>query len=116
MNDEYLLSKGYKSYPATRFDSDLTVLRFQKRFDDDTGKKYFINVLKNSWDFMDESRRGRWWKPFTYTYEIQITMFEGKKPINLEFFSDWTLEEVEQYMEKLFKCMNHNYYEKWDEC
>lgn len=116
MNDEYLIKKGYKEYPPTRFDTtDFTVKRFQKRFDDENGKKYFIDVLKNSWIFVEPSRRDSWWKPYTYTYEVQITMFEDRKPLNMEFFSSWTLEEVEEYMERLFETMKFNHYEKWDE-
>ena len=42
-------------------------------------------------------------------------MFEDAKALNLEFFSDWTLEEVEKYMEDLFDKMKPNYYESWDE-
>ena len=86
----------------------------EKRFDDDFGKKYFIDVLKWSHDYVPVDRRDKWWKPFTYHYETQITMFEDAKALNLEFFSDWTLEEVEKYMEDLFDKMNLNYYETWN--
>ena len=41
-------------------------------------------------------------------------MFEEAKALNLEFFPDWTLEEVEKYMEDLFNKMNLNYYETWN--
>lgn len=41
-------------------------------------------------------------------------MFEETKALNLEFFSDWTLEEVEKYMKDLFDKMNINYYETWN--
>ena len=40
-------------------------------------------------------------------------MFEGEKALNLEFFSDWTLEEVEKFMEDMFEKMKLNYYESW---
>ena len=46
MTDEYLLERGYKQYKPTQFDNESVVARFQKRFDDDFGKKYFIDVLK----------------------------------------------------------------------
>ena len=116
MNDEYLLEKGYKKYPPTKFNSDLTVAMFQKRFDDNTGKKYFINVIKNSWGFVPASRRDKWWTPFTYEYEVQVTKFEEEKALNLNFFSSWSLDEVEKFMEEFFNKMNPNYYETWDEC
>ena len=62
---------------------------------------------------MPVSRRDKWWNPFTYHYETQVTMFEGEKALNLEFFSDWTLEEVEKFMEDMFEKMKLNYYESW---
>ena len=115
MNDEYLLEHGYKQFSPTIIDSSLVVSKFQKRFDDDFGKKYFITVSKWSHEYVPTHRRDKWWKQFTYTYDVQLSMFEEEKTINLEFFSDWTLEEVENYMEELFEKMKPNYYESWDE-
>ena len=115
MTDEYLLEHGYKQYsPMPTLDSDLVVAKFQKRFDDDFGKKYFIDIKKWSHDFIPEYRRDKWWKPFTYTYEVYTTMFEEEKPMNLEFYSDWTLEEVEKFAKDFFEKMKPNYYESWD--
>ena len=113
MTDEYLLERGYKQYKPTQFDNESVVARFQKRFDDDFGKKYFIDVLKWSHDYVPVNKRDKWWKPFTYCYETQVSMFKEEKSLNLEFFSDWTLEEVEKYMEEMFEKMKLNYYESW---
>lgn len=114
MNDEYLIECGYKEYKPTRFDNESVVARYQKRFDDDFGKKYFIDVLKWSHGYIPEYRRDKWWKPFTYCYETQITFGEDEKALNFEFFSSWTLEEVEKFMEDFFEKMKPNYYESWD--
>ena len=114
MTDEYLLERGYKQYkPTPILDSDLVVAKFQKRFDDDFGKKYFIDVLKWSHDFVPEHKRDKWWKPFTYSYEVYLTMFE-EDPMKIEFYSNWALEAVEKYMEDFFEKMKPNYYESWD--
>ena len=113
--DKLLLNKGYKEYESTRFDNNSVVSRFQKGFNDEFGKKYSINVLKWSNDCIPIDKRGQWWTPFSYTYEVQISMFKEDKPINLEFFSSWNIEEVEKYMEELFEKMKPNYYESWDE-
>lgn len=110
MTDGYLISKGYKKYKPTPFDQEnFVVARFQKRFDDEIGKKYFINVVKYSWDFIDESKRDT----YIYEYEGQVSFGENKKSLNLRFSDAWAIEEVEEYMEKLFKVMDANYYEKW---
>ena len=68
---------------------------------------------KWSHDYVPVNRRDKWWKPFTYCYETQVSMFKEEKSLNLEFFSDWTLEEVEKYMEEMFEKMKLNYYESW---
>ena len=115
MTDKYLIERGYEQYPPiSSFYSDYIVAMFQKRFDDDFGKKYFINVLKWSHDYIPENRRDEWWQPYSYEYEIQITMSNDDNGIDLKFHSSWTLEEVEYFMEDYFKKMKPNYYEDWD--
>lgn len=113
MNDEYLIERGYTEYKPTRFDNESVAARFQKRFDDDFGKKYFIDVLKWSHDYVPKYRRDKWWKPYTYHYETQVTFGEEENALNFEFFSSWTLEEVEKFMEDFFEKMKPNYYESW---
>lgn len=113
--DEYLKNRGYKEYKPTQFDNDNVVLRFQKRFDDDFGKKYFIDALKWDNSYIPIYQRDKWWKPFLYTYETQITVSKDENPVNLEFFSGWTIEQVEKFMEDFFERMKPNYYESWDD-
>lgn len=113
-DDKYLLMRGYKEYSPTQFDNESIVARFQKRFDDDFGKKYFINAVKWSYDFVPESHRDKWWEPFSYEYEVQVEIGD-EKPLNLNFFSDWSIEQVENFMEEFFEKMKPNYYESWDE-
>ena len=95
LTDEKLLERGYKQYSPTPFDNSSIVARFQKRFDDDFGKKYFIDALKWSQEYVPLDRRDKWWKPFVYEYEVQITIGENENSINLGFFSSWTIEDVE---------------------
>lgn len=115
MNDEYLLECGYKQYePVPVLDNDSIVAKFQKRFDDDFGKKYFIDVAKWSHDYVPVDRRGKWWKPFSYEYHLYVTMFEEEKPIYFNFGTSWTIEEVESFAECFFDKMKPNYYESWD--
>lgn len=114
LTDEKLLAMGYKQYAPTGLDHEIVVSRFQKRFDDQYGKKYFINVLKNDHSFIPESQRGDWWTRYRYTYEVQVTCDTGEKTLNLEFFADWTVEGVEKFMADMFEKMKLNYYELWD--
>ena len=45
-------------------------------------------------------------------YETQINIDD--KPINLTFYNSWTIERVEQYVEKMFQLGLFDYYEKWE--
>lgn len=116
MTDEYLLDRGYRQYSSTPvLDNDSIVAKFQKRFDDNFGKKYFIDVAKWSHNYIPASHRDKWWEPFSYAYHLYVTMFEEEKPIYIEFGTSWTIEEVENFAENFFKKMEPNYYESWDE-
>ena len=114
MTDEYLLEKGYRKYPSTPLDDEYIVARFQKRFDDDFGKKYFIDVLRWSHDYVPTFYRENNWEPYSYEYEIHFSMYEEEKSLNLKFFNSWTLEEVEIFAEDFFNKMKPNYYESWE--
>ena len=114
MTDEYLLEKGYRKYSPTPFDNESIVARFQKRFDDDFGKKYFINILRWSQDYIPVSHRGDYWEPYAYEYEIHFSMHEDDKSLKLHFFNNWSLEDVEMFSEDFFEKMKPNYYEDWD--
>lgn len=111
--DQYLIARGYKKYPPTPLDSELVVTRFQQRFDDEHGKKYFINVVKSSMDFIPEQHRGPCWEPYKYSYEVQVNFGDDEKTLNMEFFSDWPVEHVENFMEEFFDKMKPNHYELW---
>lgn len=114
INDEYLIEHGYRQYKPTKFDHSDVIARFQKRFDDKFGKKYFIDVLKWSNYYVPDERRDNWWKPYIYEYEIQVNFGKEENYLNLKFFSSWKLEDVEKFMEDFFEKMKLNYYESWD--
>lgn len=114
--DEILTDRGYREYPKTVFDNDHVVARFQKRFDDEIGKKYFVNVVKLDCSYVPLDKRGNHWTPYIYEYECYLSMFDEDKPVKMEFYAGWLVEEVEEYAEKVWQQMGHNYYERWDEC
>ncbi len=115
MTNEYLLEQGYKKYSKTPFDNEFIVARFQRRFDDDFGKKYFIDVIRWSNDYVPVSHRGSNWELYSYEYEIHFSMYEEEKSLKLKFFNSWSLKEVEDFAEDFFKKMKPNYYESWDD-
>lgn len=115
--DEYFFNLGYKKYDKSQFDSDITIYNFQKRFDDEKGKKYFIDVHKvsNEWFSVSEKNKERY-VPYSYTYSCQLYKKGTHAPVNMEFFSDWTIDQVEEFVEKLFQNGELDYYEEWDKC
>lgn len=83
---------------------------------DKNGKKYFIDVHKISNEWMPESqKRQERYKPFYYEYSCQLYKKNTHAAVNMEFFSDWTIEQVEDFVEKLFQSGGLDYYEKWNE-
>ena len=115
MTEEYILNKGYRKYPPTEFDSDIVVCKYQKRFDDEIGKKYFIDILKYNNSFVPKEKRTEPWEEYSYEYETQVTFGNKQSTIDFTFFADWTLEAVEQFLADFFDKMGINYYEIGDE-
>lgn len=50
-----------------------------------------------------------------YEFEMQVTIGEGNKVINMCYFYDWTLDSVEKFATNFFDKMKINYYEIGDE-
>ena len=109
MSDDDLLEKGYVKFKPSKFDGDNVEVLFQKRFDDDIGKKYFITVKK--WK--------AWKHPYTLetfpsVYEYNIQMYKkGDRDLALDllFHSSWNLIDVEKYTDELWNTGLFEYYE-----
>lgn len=113
LTDDYFLNRGYKKYDRTQFDSEMVVCNFQKRFDNENGKKYFINVHKNSHEWMREcDKQQDWYTPYSYEFSCQLYKKDTHAAINMQFFSNWTIEQVEEFVEKLFRNGELDYYER----
>lgn len=109
--DEKLIERGYHAYPPGPFDDDGIIACFQKRFDDEEGKKYFINVHK--WRPLEHPHTHDT-IPSGYEYAVQLETKDKRNPINLLFFASWSIEEVEQHVETLFATGMYRHYEYWD--
>lgn len=115
--DDYFLDHGYKKYNKTPFQSDMILYNFQKRFDDDVGKKYFIDVHKATNEWMREwDKQQSWYTPYSYTYSCQLYRKDTRAAVDMEFFSSWAIDQVEEFVENLFQSGKLDYYEKWCEC
>jgi len=97
-------------YKPTPFDSDGVETRFQKCFVDELGKKYFIDIVK--WQPMELNNGNRYGA--TYEYETQFYKKGTHDAVNIEFICSWSIEDVEDYLEKLFETGLFEHYELWD--
>lgn len=104
MTDKEILNRGYHRYERTPFDKDWVECHFQKRFDDEVGKKYFIEI--NKYEHLTEN---------PYEYEVYLEPKNYKGTIRILFYAGATLDEVEKQVEELFATGNYEYYEKWEE-
>jgi hypothetical protein len=89
---------------------------FQKRYDDEIGKRYFITI--NKWRAFRHPYTGEEF-PATYEYSVQLYKKDGRhdvKAVDFLFHSTWSVDEVEEYMNKLFETGLFEYYEKWEDC
>ena len=112
--DSYFKAKGYERFEKTPFDSETVVCNFQKRFDDDTGIKYYIDIHKHDHSWMPEREKQRpWYTQYGYEYSCQLYSKDRHNPIDLLFHSSWTLEDVENFVENMFSSGMLDYYEKF---
>ena len=111
MDEKEIREKGYHEFSKTPLDNDGIEKRFQKRFDDENGKRYFINISK--WKEFVHPHTG---DVFPVNYEFNIQMYERKthNPVNMLFFSGWEIDSVEKLAEWLFESGKFDYYEKND--
>lgn len=116
MDEKYLEERGYHKYKRTMFDSNWVSARYQKRFDDDTGKKYFLDILEYDNSDLKARMPDVNFQKYDYEFEVYLTFFgDEDKPIQCKMYAGWTLEEAEMMAEKMFQTLGANYYEKWEE-
>ena len=54
-------------------------------------------------------------KDCTYEYSTQLYRRDTHDAVDISFHSSWTLEQVEEHVEGLFKTGMYDYYERWSE-
>ena len=109
---EILTNKGYSEFvPPTILSKFENVLfAFQKRFDDEKGKKYFIDIYIHKelvHPYTNESLG------FAIESSTQLTFGEERYPVNIELFAGWSIEEIENKVQEIWEKCNANYYEEW---
>ena len=112
MTDQELLDRGFKQFNPTPFDSDGIETCFQKRYDDDVGKRYFITVHK--WKPMTHPHTHEVF-PASYEYNVQLSGKANHDAVDVLFHSTWELDAVEDCLRKMFETGMFDYYEKFND-
>ena len=111
--EKKLTEHGYKKWiPYSRI--DVFEYSYQKRFDDDLGKKYFIDF--QFYNYM------KYYRDHGISVKASVTFNNdneepGKldKPVWLDFDFN-SIEQAEAFVEVMWKASNSQYYELWSEC
>lgn len=103
----YLLPLGFKEFEPPKFRSyeGITTM-FQKRYDDEIGKKYFIDA--KIWDYTKYPQIP---EKFHIEYEGQYYQKGTHDAVNFNFI-DWTLDQVEEFIDNLFELGVIEHYER----
>lgn len=107
-NEGYLKEQGFHPYPPTPFDPDSVVRRYQKRYDDDIGKKYFLDCRIWDWSWTDKVP-----EPLSYELLTQLYQKGTHEAIDMTFH-DSDLALVEQFIDALFDAGLVEHYEEWE--
>ncbi len=106
---DYLISHGFKEY-HDYLASPGVAASFQKRYDDELGKKYFINVDVWDWTYTNKI-------PENYVIEFNGQYYQKGTHSAVNFtFINWKLEQIENWLDSLFDNHLIEHYELWDEC
>ena len=111
-SDEYFLKRGYEKYSRSPIDNGTVECLFQKRFDDDKGKKYFITIKKWDWHWAKDSMGDA--PLITYEYHTQLYKKDTHDAVNIDWHSSWNLDDVEKMAEDLWQTGWFDYYEEWE--
>jgi hypothetical protein len=111
MTEQDILDAGYKEYSKTPFDHEGIEKNYQKCISDKNGKRYFIDIHK--WKDMKHPYTGEIIKG-GYEFTSQMNHFIFDKPMDINLFSGWTIEEAEQTIERIWEAQ-FKYYERYDE-
>jgi len=106
VNVENLQAHGYKPYSQGNLKqkfADSYIGSFQKRIDDQEGKKYFINVNQFTFDLPIMNKE-------TYDFSCQFTNRDGKHVnVSLHWEPTMTISYIESFYEEMWQNMKFDY-------
>ena len=100
---ETLINSGYRKYPATWRPYASAV--YQKRVDDEHGKKYFVNVYEYAGTMSSPK----------YSYEGDAQFVDGYgNTFNVQLLHPESVEQVDEFFERIFVSLKCEHYEEWE--
>lgn len=116
VNKELLPEAGYKEFVSPLYrNSELYISSFQKRFDDELGKKYFITV--NTYDYTSINKdMGIKSEADSQFYIVRPD--DSEITFNVQCFidKDSTIDGMENFFSNIWTQMGCRHYERFDEC
>ena len=97
---DQLIAAGYNPFKQKGV-REYTEAFWQKRFDDDKGKKYFITIAEYG-----NSEHNFMYSPFTQFESHNVTF-------DIEMHHPESVEQIEEFFESTWVRMDCNYYSEW---
>lgn len=105
---DWLINNGFKEYNKTQFDSSAVDHCYQKCYSDSLGKRYFIDVKHYALihPYTEADLSG-------YEVSGQFYLKDSHNAVNMNFL-DSDVNEVEEFIDKLFDEELLEHYELWE--
>lgn len=108
ITSDQLLAAGYQKHSVHH--KQYATCLYQKRFDDKNGKRYFIRFYEYDNRQSKRLRGDHFTADFTYSSDAQFKDGYGNT-FNVECLTNDSIEQVEEFFERVWKHIPCNYYE-----
>ena len=106
---EALLAAGYRPFKQKNI-KEFTNSFYQKRFDDEKGKRYFITI--GEYDYRKYLDRIPALPDFSYSPDGQFK--SNGVAFEIEMLTPESVEQMEAFFERMWADMKCDYYEEWE--
>ena len=104
MTNQEFLDAGYTRFNPPPYEDCITDM-YQKCFEDEIGKKYFITVER--WDYTPVARGRN--IPISYNFTVQFNTQEDRT-LNIDCFNGFDIESAENFFENIWNTGWFKYY------
>jgi hypothetical protein len=106
LTKEALLAAGYNPFTQKNI-KEFTNSFYQKRFDDEKGKRYFITIAE-----YDDRDLPVHFDDFSYSPDTQFN--SNGVTFEIEMLTPESVEQMEAFFERMWADMKCDYYEEWE--